>query len=65
MRKIRNVAYELELFASLTSVYPMFHVPMLKKFMSDNFLLVPIKNIRVKDLLSYEKVPIEILDRQV
>ena len=38
---------------------------MLKKCVGDHSLVVPIENISVDNSLSYEEVPIEILDRQV
>lgn len=65
MRNIRNVAYGLGLFASLASVHPIFHVSMLKKYVGDNCFMVPAENLGVNDSLSYEEVPLEILDHQV
>jgi len=43
----------------------MFHKSMLKKFLGDASLIVPTENIGIKDNLSYEEVPVEILDRQI
>ncbi|WMV29470.1 hypothetical protein MTR67_022855 [Solanum verrucosum] len=62
---ICNVAYELELPLKLATVHPVFHNSMLKKCMGDPSLIIPTENISIKDNLSYEEVPIEILDRQV
>ncbi|XP_047256098.1 uncharacterized protein LOC124888850 [Capsicum annuum] len=62
---VGNVAYELELTMSLGSIHPLFHVSMLMKCVGDPSLVVSIKNVGVSDFLSYEEVPIEILDRQV
>ncbi|WMV41357.1 hypothetical protein MTR67_034742 [Solanum verrucosum] len=62
-KRIGNVAYELELQLELAAVHPMFHILMLKKFMGDPSLTIPTENIGIKDDLSYEEIPIEILDR--
>ena len=46
-------------------VHPVFHISMLKKCMGDHSLIIPTENIGIKDSLSYEEVPVQILDRQV
>ncbi|WMV10389.1 hypothetical protein MTR67_003774 [Solanum verrucosum] len=63
-KRMGNVAYELELPQELAAVHPVFHISMLKKFMGDPSLIIPTKNIEIKDSLSYEEIPIQILDRQ-
>nr|XP_009767178.1 PREDICTED: uncharacterized protein LOC104218392 [Nicotiana sylvestris] len=62
---IGHVAYELELPKELAAVHPVFHVSMLNKFMGDPSLLVPTEIIGVKDSMSYEEIPVAILDRQI
>ncbi|WMV59085.1 hypothetical protein MTR67_052470 [Solanum verrucosum] len=64
-KRIGNVAYELELPQELASVNPVFHISMLKKCMSDPSLIIPTEDIGINDSLSYEEIPIQILDRQV
>ncbi|WMV55207.1 hypothetical protein MTR67_048592 [Solanum verrucosum] len=64
-KRIGNVAYELELPPELAAVYPTFHISMLKKCMSDHLLIILTKDIGIKDNISYEEIPIEILDHQV
>ncbi|WMV14189.1 hypothetical protein MTR67_007574 [Solanum verrucosum] len=59
------VAYELDLPNELASVHPVFHVSMLKKCVGDSTSIVPLEGLGVDENLSFEKVPIEILDRQV
>lgn len=58
-----NVAYEFELMTNLVSVHPVFHVSLLKKCIEDPALIISLKSVGVKDRLSYDKVPVEILDR--
>ncbi|KAH0642176.1 hypothetical protein KY285_034832 [Solanum tuberosum] len=53
--------YELELAA----VHPVFHVSMLKKCMGDPSLIIRTEDLGIKDRLSYEEIPVQILDRQV
>ncbi|WMV08002.1 hypothetical protein MTR67_001387 [Solanum verrucosum] len=64
-KRINNVAYKLELPQVLATVHPVFHISMLKKCMGDPLLIIPTKNIEIKDNLSYEEIPVQILDRQV
>ncbi|WMV47156.1 hypothetical protein MTR67_040541 [Solanum verrucosum] len=61
VKRVGNVAYELELAA----VHPVFHISMLKKCIGDPSLILPTESIRIKDNLSYEEIPVQILDRQV
>ncbi|WMV32195.1 hypothetical protein MTR67_025580 [Solanum verrucosum] len=65
VKRIDNVAYELELPQELAAVHPVFHISMLKKCIGDPSLIMPTENIRITDSLSYEKIPVQILDRQV
>ncbi|WMV33577.1 hypothetical protein MTR67_026962, partial [Solanum verrucosum] len=60
-----NGTYELELPQELAAIHPVFYISMLKKCMGDPLLIIRTKNIGIKDNLSYEEVPIQILDRQV
>ena len=38
---------------------------MLKKCMGDPSLIIPTEDVGIKDSLSYDEIPVEILDRQV
>ena len=57
------MAYELALPAALASVHPVFHVSMLRKRLLDPASILPLEGLGVDEDLSYEKVPVEILDR--
>ena len=65
LKRIGKVAYELELLAELAAVHPVFHISLLKKCVGDLASVVSLESMAVKDSLSYEDVPVEILDRQV
>ncbi|KAF3628364.1 putative PP2A regulatory subunit TAP46-like [Capsicum annuum] len=49
----------------LGSILPVFHVLMLKKCVGVPFLIVSLESVGISDSFSYEKVSVEILDRQV
>ena len=42
-----------------------FHVSMLKKFIGDPFSIFPLEGLGIKEEISNEEVPVEILDRQI
>ena len=65
MKRIDKVAYELELPSELAAAHSVFHISLLKKCNGDAASIVPLESVSVKYSLSYEDVPIEILDRQV
>ncbi|XP_016571065.1 uncharacterized protein LOC107868977 [Capsicum annuum] len=65
VRRIGNVANEVDLPASLASIHPVFLESMLKKCVGDPSLIVPVKDISVLDSLSYEEVSMELLNNQV
>ncbi|WMV09970.1 hypothetical protein MTR67_003355 [Solanum verrucosum] len=65
VKRVGNVAYELELPQELAAVHPVFHISMLKKSIGDPSLIIPTENIGINDSLSYEEIPVQILDRQV
>ncbi|WMV45797.1 hypothetical protein MTR67_039182 [Solanum verrucosum] len=65
LKRVRNVAYELKLPIELAPVQPVFHISMLKKCIGDPVSILPLEGLGVNENLSYEEVPVEILDRQV
>ncbi|WMV25691.1 hypothetical protein MTR67_019076 [Solanum verrucosum] len=54
-----------DVVTDLAAVRPIFHISLLKKCVGDPASIVPLKSVVVKDSLSYEDVPIEILERLV
>ena len=65
LQRVGKVAYELKLSSELDSVHSVFHVSMLKKYIDDPEFILPIEGLGVKDNLSYDEVPVQILDMQV
>ena len=65
LRRMAKVAYELDLPNELVMVHPVFHVSMLRKFIGDENTIVPLQDVTIEENLSYEELPVEILDRQV
>ncbi|KAH0669578.1 hypothetical protein KY285_023739 [Solanum tuberosum] len=66
IRRVGKVAYELGLPKEMELVYPVFHVSMLRKCVGDPNAIVPLEVVGVvEDNLTYEEVPVQILDRQV
>ncbi|GKE55847.1 hypothetical protein Tco_1495032, partial [Tanacetum coccineum] len=65
LERIGPVAYKLELLEELNNVHSTFHVSNLKKCLSDESLVIPIKELRLDDKLSFMEEPEEIMDREV
>ncbi|XP_070035268.1 uncharacterized protein [Nicotiana tomentosiformis] len=65
IEKKGKVTYDLALLIELSSVYSVFYVSMLRKYIHDESHIIPADTIEIKEGLTYEDVPIEILDRQV
>ncbi|GKF97708.1 hypothetical protein Tco_0293529 [Tanacetum coccineum] len=65
LERIGPVAYKLELPEELRNVHNTFHVSNLKKFLSDESLVIPMKELRLDDRLNFVEEPVEIMDREV
>ena len=64
LQRVGEVAYELA-FPTVASFHPVFYVSMLKNCLSDPPSILLVEGLGVEEDLSYEEVPIEILDRQI
>nr|GEU85170.1 retrovirus-related Pol polyprotein from transposon TNT 1-94 [Tanacetum cinerariifolium] len=62
---IGPVAYKPELPEELGNVHNTFHVSNLKKFLSDESLVIPIKELQLDEKLNFMEEPMEIMDREV
>ncbi|GJZ64485.1 putative reverse transcriptase domain-containing protein [Tanacetum coccineum] len=65
LERIGPVAYKLELPEELRNVHNTFHVSNLKKFLSDESLVIPMKELRLDDKLNFMEEPVEIIDQEV
>ncbi|GKC72695.1 putative reverse transcriptase domain-containing protein [Tanacetum coccineum] len=61
----RKVAYKLELLEELRIVHNTFHVSNLKKCLSDESLVIPMKELRLDDKLNFVEELVEMMDREV
>ena len=64
IERIGKVVYKLALSPELSSVHNVFHVCMLKKYVSDPSHVLTQDAIEVQEDLTYEEKPVKILDRQ-
>ncbi|GJU64792.1 hypothetical protein Tco_1246627 [Tanacetum coccineum] len=65
LERIGLVAYKLELPEELSNIHSTFHVSNLKKCLSDESLVIPMKELRLDDKLNFVEEPVEIMDREV
>ncbi|GJW49191.1 reverse transcriptase domain-containing protein [Tanacetum coccineum] len=65
LKRVGPVAYTLELPEELSNVHSTFYVSNLKKCLSDESLIIPMKELRLDDKLNFVEEPIEIMDREV
>ena len=65
LKKVGEVGYVLELPVELAAVHQVFHISLLKKCVGDLSSIVPLESVGVKDSVSYDDIPVEILDCQV
>nr|GEW15902.1 putative reverse transcriptase domain-containing protein [Tanacetum cinerariifolium] len=65
LKVIGLVAYKLELPEELKNIHNTFHISNLKKCLSDESLVIPMKELRLDDKLKFVEEPVEIMDREV
>ncbi|GKA56346.1 putative reverse transcriptase domain-containing protein [Tanacetum coccineum] len=65
LERIGPVAYKLELPEELSNVHNTFHVSNLKKCLSDESLIIPMKELQLDDKLNFVEEPVEIMDREI
>ena len=62
--KVGEVAYRLRLPSELANIHDVFHVSMLHKYIADPSHILKEQPIQLKENLTYEEHPVEILDRR-
>ncbi|GJY59670.1 putative reverse transcriptase domain-containing protein [Tanacetum coccineum] len=65
LERIGPVAYKLELPEELSNVHSTFHISNLKKCLSDESLVIPMKELRLDHKLNFVEELVEIMDREV
>ncbi|GJV94510.1 hypothetical protein Tco_1546087 [Tanacetum coccineum] len=65
LEQISPVAYELELPKELSNVHSTFYISNIEKCLSDESLVIPMKELRLDDKLNFVEEPVEIMDREV
>ncbi|GJV88309.1 putative reverse transcriptase domain-containing protein [Tanacetum coccineum] len=65
LKRVGPVAYKLELPKELRNVHNTFHVSNIKKCLSDESLVIPIKELRLNDKLNFVEEPVEVMDQEI
>ncbi|GJX88355.1 putative reverse transcriptase domain-containing protein [Tanacetum coccineum] len=64
LKRIGPVAYQLDLPQELSAIHNTFHVSNLKKCLSDESLIIPMKELHLDDKLNFTEEPVEIMERK-
>ncbi|GKF36177.1 hypothetical protein Tco_0112935 [Tanacetum coccineum] len=62
LKRVGPMEYKLELPEELSNVHSTFHVSNLKKYLTDESLIIPIKELRLDDKLNFVEELVEIID---
>ena len=64
VERVGPVAYRLDLPEELSRVHNVFHISMLRKYIPDPSHVLETPEIKLRDDLSYEEQPVQILGRE-
>ena len=62
--KVGLVAYRLKLPPELSRIHDTFHVSMLRKYIPDPSHVMTEQSVQLKENLTYEETPVQIVDRK-
>ena len=62
LERVGLVAYKLALPPALSGIHTVFHISMLRRYVSDPTHILSYEPLQVQDDLSYEEMPMKILD---
>ncbi|GJS39263.1 putative reverse transcriptase domain-containing protein [Tanacetum coccineum] len=65
LKRVSPMAYKLKLPKELSNVHSTFHVSNLKKCLSDESLVIPMKELRLDNKLNFMKELVEVMDREI
>nr|KYP35293.1 Retrotransposable element Tf2 [Cajanus cajan] len=65
IRRVGPVAYRLALPPSLSNLHDVFHVSQLRKYIHDPSHVVELDNVQVKPNLTFEKLPVAVVDHKL
>ncbi|GJZ32804.1 putative reverse transcriptase domain-containing protein [Tanacetum coccineum] len=65
LKRSASGIHNLLLPEELSNIHSTFHVSNLKKCLSDESLIIPMKELRLDDKLNFVEEPVEIMDREV
>ncbi|GJS29458.1 putative reverse transcriptase domain-containing protein [Tanacetum coccineum] len=65
LERIGPVAYKLELPEELSNVHNTFYVSNLKKYLPNESLVIPMKELQLDDKLNFVEELVEVMDRQI
>ena len=64
LERVGEVAYRIVLPPALLGIYNVFHESMLRKYILEPSHVLSYEPLQIRDDLSYEEVPVKILDRK-
>jgi hypothetical protein len=64
LARVGEVAYQLALPPELSQIHDVFHVSVLRKYMSDPSHVLTYQPVELREDLTYEERPVQILDRK-
>ncbi|XP_043817392.1 uncharacterized protein LOC122725037, partial [Manihot esculenta] len=65
LQRVGNVSYKLDLPASMERIHPVFHVSLLRKYVSDPGKVLSEPDVEIQEDLTYVEQPVRILDTQI
>ncbi|XP_031283865.1 uncharacterized protein LOC116142568 [Pistacia vera] len=65
LEKVGKMAYRLALPISMDRIHNVFHVSLLRKYIHDPSHILQAEDVELKDDITYEECPVQILDSKI